>query len=254
MFELEAGDAVVSVSALHGGRVAQITVAGTPLLKGVVGDHPMSWGSFPMAPWAGRIRHGRFSFNGEHQLAINLPPHAIHGTVFETPWTIDDAGRDYCEMSCALDWTFGGRATQHLHLDPDGLTCMLSVLATEPMPAVVGWHPCFRPPVSVDLRFATMWPRDVDGIPTGDRTVPAPHPWDDCFDTPLAPLRLHYPDLTLTLTSDCDYWVVYDEPADTICVEPQSAPPDAVNLGLATVLNAGDLLQRCVRFGWDTGR
>ncbi len=50
-----------------GGRIGQIEVAGQPLLVDVPdldsGEaHPMLWGAFPMAPWVGRIRQGRFSF------------------------------------------------------------------------------------------------------------------------------------------------------------------------------------------------
>ena len=44
---------------------------------------PMSWGCYPMVPWAGRVRRGRFVFaDGTYQLPINMAPHAIHGTGF----------------------------------------------------------------------------------------------------------------------------------------------------------------------------
>ena len=256
------GSVVVAVSPLHGGRVAQITISDIPILKGHASadsvNGPMSWGSFPMAPWAGRIRNGRFEFQQEAvQLPINLAPHAIHGTVFTHPWTIDDAGRDYCELSIRLDGGFEGTVRQHLVVDDHGLTCMLSLLADHAMPATIGWHPCFLKPLSDDIEFATMLPRDTSGIPLGLRATPTPRPWDDCVTDPVRPPRLHYPGFSVTLTSDCPWWVVYDEPDDVICIEPQSAPPDAVNLGLATVLQAGDLLQRTFRIGWErsaTGR
>jgi cbb3-type cytochrome c oxidase subunit II len=34
-------------------------------------DHPMLWGSFPMVPWAGRVRHGHFTF-GELRKQMTL--------------------------------------------------------------------------------------------------------------------------------------------------------------------------------------
>ena len=52
----------------RGGRVAQITADGTALLVAESEAHepsPLAWGSYPMVPWAGRIRHGRFRFDGE---------------------------------------------------------------------------------------------------------------------------------------------------------------------------------------------
>jgi aldose 1-epimerase len=35
---------------------------------------------------------------------------------------------------------------------------------------------------------------------------------------------------TLTIETDCPCIVVYTEPEQALCVEPQSAPPDALNL------------------------
>ena len=53
-----------------------------------VDDH--NYGCFPMAPWAGRVRHGHFVFEGvEHQLPLNKPPHAIHGIVRDLRWHVD---------------------------------------------------------------------------------------------------------------------------------------------------------------------
>ena len=43
-----------------------------------------------MAPWTGRVRHGRFTFGGvDYQLPLNKPPHAIHGTVRDHEWTVE---------------------------------------------------------------------------------------------------------------------------------------------------------------------
>lgn len=252
MIELEAGDALVGVAVEDGGRVRQISVGGFELLHDEPVGGPLTWGSYPMAPWAGRVRAGRFDFDGQPvQLQLNRPPHAIHGTAFTSPWTVVEAGRDYCELECDLQWQFGGRAHQHLLLTPDGLTCVLGVLATaSPMPAVIGWHPCFRSPQASDLDFDRMHVRDADHIATAELAPPKPHPWDDCFVRPLGPLRLHHPGLTVTVDSDCSHWVVYDEQPGLLCVEPQSAPPDAFNIGGATRLAPGELLQHTMTIGW----
>jgi aldose 1-epimerase len=253
MIELEAGAAAVDVDAEAGGRIARLRVGELDLVRTDRSSGPMLWGIYPMAPWAGRVRAGQFSFDGvRHQLPLNLPPHAIHGTVFDTAWEVVDAGLDYCELRTPLSWEFGGTAHQHITLDTGGLTCMLSVYAVQTaMPAVIGWHPCFRKPLAADLDFERMHVRDADHMALADLVDPAPHPWDDCFVGPSAPLRLHFPGLTLTLGSDCERWVVYDEPSDTTCVEPQSAPPDAFTIGGATRLEPGELLQRTMTLRWD---
>lgn len=252
MIELEAGDAFVTIAPSDGGRVAQIEVGELSLLKDDRSGGPLTWGSYPMVPWAGRVRHGRFRFDDATvQLPINLAPHAIHGTGFVSDWQVVDAGREYCELRCDLGWQFGGTAHQHFRLDEHGLTCMLSVYAVQrAMPAVIGWHPCLRKPLQADLTFEHMYVRDADHIALATLTDPTPHPWDDCFTAPTGPLRLHYPGLTLTVGSDCDHWVVYDEPDDVTCVEPQSGPPDAFNIGGATRLDPGELLQRHMTFRW----
>ncbi|MEZ5272591.1 MAG: hypothetical protein R2694_09835 [Ilumatobacteraceae bacterium] len=254
--ELEAGHGRDEVRmAVHpdaGGRVGSLEIGATRVLRDDPSVGALMWGIYPMVPWAGRVRHGEFMFDGiARQLPVNLPPHAIHGTVFEAEWEVVDAGSDYCELRCPLEWEFGGVAHQHVHLHPDGATLVLTAAATgEAMPAVVGWHPCFVKPLAADLRFARMHVRDQDGVALADLVPPAEHPWDDCFVEPLAPLRLHYDALALTIGSDCANWVVYDEPADTTCVEPQSGPPDAFNIGGATRLEPGAILQRTMTLTW----
>ena len=261
VLELEAGDARLTVHPDRGGRVGSLEVGGVELLQSQPAQNSLLWGSYPMAPWAGRVRGGTFEFDDvRHRLPIDAPPHALHGTVHDTAWEVVDAGRDHCEMRCRLDltagWALGGVAHQHIVLDTTGITFVLSVAATtDRMPAVVGWHPCFAPPESVDLRFTTMCERDDEGIATTRSRTPDPLPWpgtvcDDCFTAPLGTPTLRYPSLDLRIDSDCDHWVVFDGAPDALCVEPQSAPPDAFNLGSATVLEPGDLLQRTMRWSW----
>ena len=110
----------------NGGRVAQITADGVALLVGRTdGPGPgrrVAWGSYPMVPWAGRIRRGRFRFDGvEHELPINFGGHAIHGVGFELPWTVTrhDAERIELELALPSDrrWPFGGTAHQTIRVD-----------------------------------------------------------------------------------------------------------------------------------------
>jgi aldose 1-epimerase len=43
--------------------------------------------------------------------------------------------------------------------------------------------------------------------------------------------------VNIGLTSDCSHWVVFDELDHGVCVEPQSGPPDMLNLYPATDLD-----------------
>jgi aldose 1-epimerase len=231
------------VSPAAGGRLASLVVRGTELLART-GDDPMAWGCFPMVPYAGRIRDGTFEFEGRRvDLPLALPPHGGHGTVLDRAWTVDD------ERTISIDlgpsWPFGGRVVQDFDLLEDALQLSLTLLADEPMPGALGWHPWFprrltgtserptQPSAPAVLRFdaTSMFVRDAEGIPTGELVAPTPRPWDDCFTGLRSAPRITWPGvLSLELTSSCEFWVVYDEPPDTICVEPQSSPPDFVHL------------------------
>ena len=256
---LEAAGARVVVDAHNGGRLASVLVAGRELLVTDRERGPMYWGAFPMAPWAGRVRHGRFSFAGrEHQLPLGMPPHAIHGVAYDRPWRVVDAAT----IAIDLDgrWPFQGSVTQRFALDEDGLEVAMTLEAEEPMPATIGWHPWFRRvlepgdvPVTLDFAADEMLVRDAEGMPSGRRVPPPAGPWDDAFTGIRHDPVLVWPGhLRLELSSSCAWWVVYTEPEDAICVEPQSGPPDALN-GDADVVRPGSPLTHAMRWHWTRG-
>ena len=189
-------DAVIDLVA--GGRVASLRVAGRELLK-TEGYGPIAWGSFPMAPYAGRIRGGTFSFDGRtFDLPITMPPHAIHGTVLHRRWRVIGAGA--IETGLGPDWPFTGRVVQRFVLSADALTCRMELHADEPMPASIGWHPWFvrRLPelaseIELDLDAGAMYVRDEDGIATTRLVEPPPGPWDDCFTDLRRPPVVRWP-------------------------------------------------------------
>jgi aldose 1-epimerase len=259
---LERGDARLEISPAAGGRMASLVVGGHELLART-GSGPIYWGCFPSVPYPGRIREGSFQFEGRRfSLPLNLPPHAGHGTVLDRAWTVVD------DRTLTIDlgpvWPFDGQVTQVFELDEDGLRVTLTLEAQEPMPGAVGWHPWFprrlagtpgRPvapsaPALLDFDAASMFVRDAAGIPTGELVPPTPRPWDDCFTGLRSNPRLTWPGLlSLEMSSSCGFWVVYDEPPDTICVEPQSSPPDYIHID-PVVVTPGQPLTETVTWRW----
>ena len=76
-----------------------------------------------------------------------------------------------------------------------------------------------------------MLQRDKDGLPNGQLITPPKPPWDDAFTGVRGVPAVLYEDvLRIDIESDAPWWVVYTEDSEGICVEPQSAPPDAANL------------------------
>ncbi|NSC22877.1 aldose 1-epimerase [Streptomyces albus subsp. chlorinus] len=246
---LSAHGTEVSVEPQHGCRLASLRVGGTELLR-----QGPKYGSFVMAPWCGRTAQGRFRNGGEmFQLPLNEGasrpgarggPHAIHGTVRDAVWRQAPGGTAR-KASFTYDltdpWPWEGRVTQVVELAEDGgsLTLKLAVETFDvSFPAQAGWHPWFLRNLGqggedVRIDFSPEWQeeRGDDHIPTGKRIEPRPGPWDDCFGMPGGvDVALRWPgELEVRITSRAEYVVVYDEPAEAVCVEPQSGPPNGLN-------------------------
>ncbi len=256
---IDAADVRLTVAPEAGGRMRSLVVGGLELLV-TDGYGPIMWGCYPMAPWAGRIRDGRFTFRGrEFLMPRNLPPHAIHGTVFDRAWNVD--GPTSLSIDLGLDWPFPGRLTQTFALREDGLTATLRLDADAAMPAVLGWHPWFRrqldlgrgsssSPAELSFQAGRMYVRDPDGITTAATTAPSARPWDDCFTDVAAPPGLTWPGvLSLEIASSGDHWVIYDELEHAICIEPQTGPPNFPAVRPAAV-EAGGSLQADMTWRW----
>ncbi|MGW4200125.1 aldose epimerase family protein [Streptomyces sp. NPDC004726] len=252
---LAAGDVELTVHPQNGCRAASLTIDGTELLR--QGEH---YGSFPMAPWCGRVGNGLFRNGADpHQLPLNSPPHAIHGTVRDTAWHTARAGKSEAVFTTELGepWPYAGRVTQLFELTHDSLTLTLAVEAYEnSFPAQAGWHPWFRRNLGyADARidFEPVWQeeRGDDHLPTGRRIDPRPGPWDDCFGMPDGvSVRLIWPEqLELTVTSRTEWAVIYDEQAESICVEPQSGPPNGLNT-LPRLVTPIDPLEISTTWSW----
>ncbi|MGH0035775.1 MAG: aldose epimerase [Myxococcota bacterium] len=264
---LRSGEARARLDPDAGGRLAGLEVAGLSLLV-AKGDgelaRPTAWGSYPLAPFAGRCREGRFSFEGrQYALPVNWPPHAIHGTTFDRPWRLLDHDERSAHMEIDLGlgdgWPFPGRALQSFALEDGALAWRLEVHASEaPFPASLGWHPWWRRRLArgeeARLAFDARWMyrRDEEGIALAERVRPSARPWDDCFTGVEAPPALAWDGaLRLAIESDGDHWVVYDEPRHAICVEPMTGPPDALNIA-PEVVTPDRPLGLSVRVVWES--
>lgn len=263
MLDLHAGPSTLSIDLAAGGRLASLRIHELELFEQrTLKNHPFGWGSYPMVPWAGRLRGGSFTFDGiSYNVPANMDAHAIHGTCFDAPWEHLSGSDDWAMIGRRLDsvWPFGGSVTQLIHLGPDSLTQTMTLVAGDrDMPAVIGWHPWFRRRLArgsalelvVDMKHARQWLRDDDYIPSGKSAAPGPRPWDDCFDG-VSGARLQWPGaLRIDMVHDCENTVIFDPP-HAICVEPQSGRPDEFNLDPdACRLAAGDVLERTVTWRW----
>ncbi len=229
------GEITLQVDAAAGGRITSLRMRGHELLVPRT-DDPLGWGSYPMAPFAGRLRDGQLLFGARrYDFARNMPPHAIHGTVFDRAW--EWIGDDTLGIDLGSSWPWPGRAEQRFRVQGNELCMSLEIHAAErSFPASAGFHPWFRRdlgfglPARLDFRPGFRYACDDGGIPTGALLAPGDGPWDDTFTGLAREPVIEWPGaLRLELNSDHAHWVVYDQRPQALCVEPLTAPPNAVN-------------------------
>jgi len=262
LVELSTGSARAFVDTRRGARLSSLSISNHETLVGPLDESGrqrprFEWGSYPMAPFAGRIRFGRFDFRGRTvEVERRMEPHAIHGMVDDVEWRIIASTATDLHVRVEPDqrWPFECVVEQRFSLRPERLRIEGTVVALETMPAQIGWHPWFRRPTSIDHRFREWLPRDADGLP-GTKAVADPPSLDslvdDCFVSSGDPIPVRVGPARLVLSSDCSHWVVYNGAAHGVCVEPQSGPPNAVETG-AHVLEAGETLDRWFEIAWES--
>lgn len=256
-----------AIDPVNGGRLSSLKIDDHELLvsedftSNNSAANPMAWGSYPMVPFAGRVRHGILTADGQsHQIPINLGPHAIHGYGYADEWDVQDHPNS-TEASLAWafrsPWPWEGLCTQSFLLEPDRLVVSMTVEAQEPQPVGFGWHPWFKRNIGnghdLELHFeaASMYQLDNEAIPTGKLVSPPPGPWDNCFTNLSHGPTLRWGPLTVELTASTDYWVIFTEPEHALCVEPQTGPPNDVN-DKPFLLDAGQTASLQFELQWST--
>lgn len=226
-------DVAVEVDPDAGARLTSMRFFGhevltTASLDGV--PESITRGSYPMVPWAGRIGHGRLERHGRvWDLPTESDGHALHGLGRDLAWAQD--GPLAFSVEIGEPWPVRGTARLDYALGEDRLHARLRWDGNGPG-ASLGFHPWFRRRIEgVEARLEVepldQLERGTDGLPTGRVVPPSEQPWDDCF-TLAKPPRIVWPGLlALTLYADTDFWVIFTEPDHALCVEPQTAPPDA---------------------------
>lgn len=188
-------------------------------------------GSFPMVPWAGRVRAGKLNIGGQtYDLPLGKDGNAMHGLGRNVEWQQVDQGHYRRELGSP--WPSSGVAELHYELTDDGIRTTLSWTDDTQLPCSLGIHPWFNrrlatgDDATMQLDLTAMVERAPDGLPTGQLIDPTLGPWDDCFKVSGSPVLTWPGALEVTLCSTSPWWVIYDQPEATVCIEPQTTPPD----------------------------
>jgi aldose 1-epimerase len=218
---------------------------------------PLAMACFPLVPFSGRVREGRFTFQGQEvALPLNFPParHAIHGQGWQAPWTLasqseTEATIEYHHRADSWPWDYSARQT--FALQDDGLTMEISVTNTSQsaMPAGIGFHPYFvrTPEARITAGVAAMWAYDAEVMPLrlltpppaeralGKGVVAEDVAMDNTFTGWNRHAEIVWPEWRASLTMTADpllrFLVVFTPPGeDFFCVEPVSNCTDAFNM------------------------
>ena len=198
-----------------------------------------TYGWYAMAPWAGRIKDGliKSPSGAEFQLPTQLdPPNALHGFGLTSSWQEIGPGRSLLH----LPKPYGGATVeQTIEVLDDAIRWSLEYDANGcDLPVWLGQHPWFARDLGVggsaEIEFSPgKMLKRVDGLPNGEIITPTQEPWDDAFtDVRGTPAVVYDGVARIDIECDAPWWVVYTEDPDGICIEPQTAPPDAANLGI----------------------
>jgi galactose mutarotase-like enzyme len=230
-----------------------------------------------MAPFVGRVSEGTVCWGGRTaRLPLNDGRQAIHGAVFDLPWDVTAQTPESVTLACTFDparWPFRGSMTQRVAIARGRMTLEAEILAGEPMPAAIGWHPWLRTD-GADLRVGVQSDSILrlapELIPTGElepvnertdlRACPslAGHQLDDVFVSVASPVVVDWPDLELVLAFERPVAaVVVCSHPQAVCVEPATAWPDSIRLaatgrtdtGLVS-LEAGERLRASTSWSW----
>lgn len=263
---LRAGRAQAVVDPEDGGRLVSLALGGIELLgsERPTPGEPKGWfhGSFPMAPFAGRLTNGRFEFqDAEYRVPLNWNAHAGHGVVFDVPWRVESPQTlTRLRLRTDLDerWPLGGWVQQEFLLTESYLTMRLIVFNDQrAMPASVGFHPWFRRNVGTGGNASlTVTPRRryVSDVHGGSPTLTADlgqRPWNDVLtDLDDSPVVSWPNGPMLRLASSSDIWVVFEQLPDAFCVEPVSAPPDSLGTPRRGIVSPGVPLEFWFTIAW----
>jgi aldose 1-epimerase len=248
-----------------GGAILSLTRAGRDVLRptpAVIAD-PFDVACFPLVPYANRIAHGAFAWDGETiRLPRNHPdqPHPLHGIGWLRSWSViaSSATSIAMRMTHSGDetWPWAFTAEQQLDLSSTGLMATLDVVNDDDraMPVSLGFHPYFAVAETLTFDAAEVWLTDNQMLPTRRAAADALGDWasgsalarpdlvDHCFVGWRGRASVARDDATIVLAADgAPALHVYVPPGqDFFCAEPVTAMPDAVNRGEAAALAPGE--------------
>lgn len=178
---LRAGALDLELAPAIGGSIARFDYVlnghRQPLLRPAApgADSPLAMASFPIVPFANRVRGGSFVCDDRTvTLTPNLPgdPSPLHGQGWLNPWQVMESDEHWALLHFiheAGEWPWRYEAWQEFELDERGLSITLTCrnLSPERMPCALALHPYFPCDAAtvIDVEVASVWTVDAQTLP-----------------------------------------------------------------------------------------
>jgi len=239
IIEIASGKHKLKIDSIAGGRAIEWFIDDLQIL-GPKGDHPLIGGWYLMAPWAGRIRDNQIVYKGSNfPQDVNFQNWAIHGTVAFSEGKIRNQSETSVEIVHETNdkWPVKMEIVQKWSITNNFVKSHVIVSSVSgEFPAEIGWHPWFKrqltkgKPAKFGIEAISQYEKDEKNFTLNKTKSIGVPPFDDAFDVPTGKGFIEWPDaLRIDFISDLDTFVIFDEPADVFCIEPQTGPPDAIN-------------------------
>lgn len=211
--------------------------------------------SFVMAPWAGRIQNGRFTYQDQeiyYPSAIEGYPHSMHGFVRDSAWHIMAQTQSSLSLQFIHHtddkWPFSFELIQTYELKENGLLIELSVsnIGESMMPFSMGHHPFFpcNQQTKLYVNVQKAWYNDDLMMPTYldvhpmVRQLAQGYPvqeqaWDTIFTGWDRQVLIDWGShrVRYQVSSPMDFFVLYNPAGESwFCAEPFGNITDSFNL------------------------
>lgn len=239
MLHISAGEHELQIDPVNGGRAVSWRIGGVEVLANDEG-HPITGGWYVMAPWVGRIRNAAVNYQGRTFIQpLNFDQWAIHGSMPFSECRVLAHSSDEVVISHTTSraWPIAAVVTSVWEVNEWGISTRASIATTAgEFPASLGWHPWFRRNLDVgqsaryELEINQKFARDADNIVTGELSDAGSGPFDDSFTVPNGHAYIEWPGFRrIDIDSDVRFMHLY-EAESSVCIEPETAPPNGVNL------------------------
>lgn len=239
MLRIESDEHSVLIDPKVGGRIVSWKISDVDVLA-EAGDHPIQGGMYVMAPWVGRLANAAITFEGQlYPQPLTYKQWSIHGSMPFSACNVERISDSEVRVEHVTprSWPVEMHVTVSWKVSELGLTSSAEISTNDgSFPAAIGWHPWFLKTLSngatatYGFESTQQFQIDEQFIVTGDLIAKTLGPHDDSFIVPKRRAEISWGNFrTVSIETSAEYFHLF-EAEKLVCLEPETSPPNGVNL------------------------